>query len=184
MKHFYKDIPGFFSFKSIYDECLLKIKDNGVWVEIGSWQGRSIAYAVVESIILNKNINFTVVDIWYLSPKHYNETLKSDNDLYNEFIKNISSIKNKINICKEDSSSSARHFKDNSVDVCMIDANHAYESVLKDINAWYPKIKKGGILIGDDCTKDFPGVEKAIKAFTKERDLSYQIKDGCWILYL
>ena len=41
-------------------------------------------------------------------------------------------------------------FADNSLDFVYIDGNHKYEYVLQDLNLWYPKVKQGGYLMGDD----------------------------------
>lgn len=38
----------------------------------------------------------------------------------------------------------------NKVDLCFIDGNHEYEYVLNDIKNYFPKVKKGGIVCGDD----------------------------------
>lgn len=40
--------------------------------------------------------------------------------------------------------------EDESLDFVFIDGMHTYEAVKEDIKAWLPKIKKGGILSGDD----------------------------------
>jgi cephalosporin hydroxylase len=41
-------------------------------------------------------------------------------------------------------------FENNSLDFVYIDANHAYNYVVQDIELWYPKVKKGGYLCGHD----------------------------------
>ena len=41
-------------------------------------------------------------------------------------------------------------FEDESLDFIYIDANHAYDFVVEDINLWFPKLKKGGIFSGHD----------------------------------
>lgn len=48
------------------------------------------------------------------------------------------------------SEEAAIHFADNSLDFVYIDADHSYESVKRDLQAWYPKVRKGGILGGHD----------------------------------
>ena len=48
------------------------------------------------------------------------------------------------------STEAAKLFDDNSLDFVYIDGNHMYEYVMDDLKAWYPKIKSGGILAGDD----------------------------------
>lgn len=55
-----------------------------------------------------------------------------------------------------------KEFDNASLDLVFIDANHAYEHVLQDINNWAPKVRSGGILAGHDYQLKFPGVCKAV----------------------
>lgn len=41
-------------------------------------------------------------------------------------------------------------FPDEYFDFIYIDAAHDYDSMVEDLNAWWPKLKKGGILSGHD----------------------------------
>jgi hypothetical protein len=41
-------------------------------------------------------------------------------------------------------------FDDNSLDFVFIDGNHMFEYAKHDIELWYPKVKRGGVLMGDD----------------------------------
>lgn len=183
MKHFYDSVPGWFSYKTVYETLIKDINNDSVWVEVGSWQGRSISYAVVESLLLSKKIDFNVVDIWKFTPGT-DDNLHSDEDLYNAFLHYTNPIKEYIRVFKQDSAEAASNFLDNSVDVCMIDANHEYEFVLRDIEAWFPKIKAGGTMCGDDYSRKFPGVKKAITEFTERHNLTYQVNGVTWILKL
>ena len=52
------------------------------------------------------------------------------------------------------------YIDDKSIDFVYIDADHEYESVRKDIAAWHPKIRRGGIISGHDYSSS--GVYKAV----------------------
>ena len=41
-------------------------------------------------------------------------------------------------------------FGNNSLDWIYIDALHTGEALLQDLDAWYPKLRSGGIISGDD----------------------------------
>ena len=47
------------------------------------------------------------------------------------------------------------------IDFVYIDGDHRYEAVIKDINLFYPKLKKGGLLAGHDYTST-PSVTNAV----------------------
>jgi hypothetical protein len=49
---------------------------------------------------------------------------------------------------------------DGSLDFVFIDAGHGYKSVMRDLEAWMPKLKPTGWLIGHDI--NFPAVNKAV----------------------
>lgn len=41
-------------------------------------------------------------------------------------------------------------FAPRSVDAVYVDAGHSYSEVLADLHAWWPKVKDGGVMCGDD----------------------------------
>lgn len=98
---------------------------------------------------------------------------------YWEFVK---SMKNKpfVKIYREYSFEAVRHFADNFFDLIYIDADHSYEGCLKDIQDWYPKVKKGKFLLGDDyrvyegrrAGVNF-GVIEAVNEFAKTNNLDF-----------
>ena len=68
------------------------------------------------------------------------------------------------------------------LDLVYIDGNHDYKHVRQDILAWYPKIKKGGVLSGHDYSHY--GVEAAVDQFCKRTDtpqLEGQLPDW-WLI--
>ena len=56
----------------------------------------------------------------------------------------------KIHLIIAPSVEAAKRFEAESVDFVYIDANHSYAFVKEDIQAWLPKVKKGGIIGGHD----------------------------------
>ena len=72
-------------------------------------------------------------------------------------------------------------------DLIYIDGDHTYEGCLSDIENWYPKVKKGGFLTGDDYirTVDPVGivyeVKKAVGHFALKNNLEvYEIPGNEW----
>ena len=57
----------------------------------------------------------------------------------------------------------AKSVDDKSLDYAFIDAEHTYKAVKQDVEAWLPKVKTGGLLIGHDYTRRFKGVKQAVQ---------------------
>lgn len=162
MEHFYQQIPGWFSFRSVYEQAVREAKDGAHFVEVGSWKGRSTAFMAVEIINSGKEIDFICCDTWLGSnePKHLADESVKNGTLYNEFLQNIMLVEDHISIMRMPSLELAGKFVDGSLDFVFIDAAHDYDNVRTDILAWWPKIKPGGVLAGDDFR--FRGVNKAV----------------------
>lgn len=85
-------------------------------------------------------------------------------------------------IIKGDSADSARFIADGSLDFVYIDADHSYEGVQRDLIAWEPKVREGGIVSGHDYYV-FPnsgndGVVRAVDEFVAEH--GYDLKATEW----
>jgi hypothetical protein len=84
----------------------------------------------------------------------------------------ISSYNGRVKFLEKESTDAAASFKDGQLDYIYIDAKHDYESVLRDLTAWYPKLARWGVLAGHDYGKEqFPGVAEAVTDFAKAKDL-------------
>jgi predicted O-methyltransferase YrrM len=153
MNHFYQNIHGWFDFQKTYTKMVNQHGDGAHFVEIGTFLGRSLSYLAVEIINSGKNIRLDAVDTWEGSPlepfqQQQNEVMNKT--LYDDFLKNIEPVKNHINVVKSDSVEASKLYEDESLDFIFIDASHHYEFVKADIQAWYPKLKKGGYIGGHD----------------------------------
>lgn len=65
----------------------------------------------------------------------------------------------------------AEEVADESIDFVFIDAIHDYEHVKEDIQAWLPKVKKGGLLAGDDYKTRFPGLCQSVDELLPHRTI-------------
>ena len=82
------------------------------------------------------------------------------------------------------STRAARRFAPGSIDFAFIDAGHDYQSVLSDLAAWWPRVKPGGVLAGQDyADPGWPEVMRAVHDFFGRTDLrSPYCCPYCWPL--
>lgn len=162
MNHYYQNIQGWFEDGPLYRKVVNKY-DNARFVEIGCWKGRSTSFMGVEILNSGKNIALDVVDTFGGSAEHVNVDADA---LYSEFLANVDPIKSVIGkIHRMPSVEASKLFEDNSLEFVFIDASHEYANVRADIEAWYPKLKVGGTMGGDDYCPGWAGVMRAVDEF-------------------
>ena len=184
IEHFYQNLgENWFTYPGLYSTIVEYFPDGSHFVEVGTWKGMSAAYMAVEIHNSGKNIKFDCVDYW-----GYVEDLPDDipaemfpEDLYSVFLKNIEPVKHIITPIKDISWDGANRYEDESLDFVFIDAAHDYESVKKDITAWYPKIKSYGIIAGHDYGWNNE-VKKAVNEYFEPFNLTIQEAEGCWVI--
>ncbi len=174
----WENVSGYFDYSKFYKIALNSVKDDGIIVEIGSWMGRSTSCMGDLIKKSGKKINFFAVDTWEGSNEDaHREELQRLKDqgttLYDTFLKNIKDcgVENYITPIKSTSLNAAKQFEDNSIDFVHIDASHEYKDVLDDIKAWYPKVKPGGIISGDDYILCWDGVVNAVNEYFEGKNL-------------
>jgi len=183
MRHFYQTIPGWFSFRGLYEQAVKEAPNPAHFVEVGCWKGRSSAFMAVEIINSGKKVRLDCVDTWLGSkePKHLADPSVKNGTLYREFIQNIAPVLDRIKVYRQPSVECAATHPDNSIDFLLLDGAHDEENVLNDLNSWWPKIKPGGVMAGDDYL--FKGVNKAVlEFFAMRRKLVESVKgsgNGC-----
>jgi precorrin-6B methylase 2 len=95
---------------------------------------------------------------------------------FERFNKETNLHRDRLTVLRGDSSTMAAKVPDNSLDFVFIDADHRYPAVIKDLAAWAPKLKPGGILCGHDI--HLAGVKKAVDEKMKwYEDVGV---DHCW----
>jgi SAM-dependent methyltransferase len=149
LEHFYQSDQfeeDWFTYQTLYTRMVTEFTNGSVFVEVGCWKGRSAACMCVEIANSKKDIEFYCVDIW----DGTDETDPALIGLYDKFLHNLKSVAPYFRPLKMPSVDAAVKFKDASLDFVFIDAGHEYDAVKQDIQAWYPKVKPGGILAGHD----------------------------------
>jgi hypothetical protein len=187
MEHYYKttageSADGYFTYPQLYSEFVNELKDDSVFVEVGSWKGKSIAYLGVEVINSGKKIKCYAVDTWKGSPEHTDDPYVKTDRLYSLFMVNMQPVSSVVTAIRKPSTEAAIDFEDESVDIVFIDACHEYACVKEDIAAWLPKVKKGGIISGHDYYWGENGVKKAVDEAFGDRVIYRNPWENCWIV--
>ena len=200
MSIYYKHLLGWFDFEDIYIEAVNKAKENDILVEVGCFVGKSTTFMLSEIGKSNKKLNFYAVDGWdYRMDDEFKDTTEmpwgekyldfierlGPDAFYNYFLNNIKYCPEAKFLTKSIKSCSwetANQFTDNSCHFVFIDAGHSYESVIRDLTAWYPKVKSGGIFAGHDLIGE--GIQKALNEFCQKNGIKqiYQ-RNASWLLY-
>lgn len=165
MKHFYRAVPGWFSFAGVYEDAVREAPQTGAaFVEVGAWKGKSAAFMGVEIVNSGKAVAFTAVDHWQGSdePAHHADPDVQAGRLYEVFLRNTRPVAHVVRALRMGSVEAAAAFADGSLDLVLLDAGHTLEDVSADITAWLPKLKPGAVLAGDDW--NWAGVHGAVLA--------------------
>jgi len=177
LQHFYQNIgpENWFNYEDLYSNIVKNATNDSLFVEVGSWKGRSSVFMAVEIINSGKNIKFHCVDTWEGSPEHSNEDVIKNNTLFKLFCNNIKEVQHIIHPVKMSSVQASSLYEDKSIDFVFIDACHEYECVKEDIVHWLPKIKSGGLIAGHDYSWD--GVRAAVHEILPK---AQPISKDCW----
>lgn len=161
----YKNIEGFFTWPTFYKDMLEMFPSGSLFIEVGCYQGKSIAYLLQTQKELKKQMRIVAID-------HFTDQSEG---MLEEFLHNFGKD---VWVIVGGSAESAQDFEDKSIDLVFIDAAHDYESVKADIEAWLPKCR--GVIAGHNYPA-YPGVKQAVEEF--EIDKKYEF-EGCWMIKL
>lgn len=101
-------------------------------------------------------------------------------ELYLYVCKKLSKFGPRSSIIRSDTTLASSIFEDKSLDFVYVDADHSYEGCKKDLIAWIPKIRTGGIISGHDLNWDTVSraIEDALPQFGI--DSVVPIGEACW----
>jgi predicted O-methyltransferase YrrM len=179
MDHFYHEIEGWFDFPDLYSSVVERLSDGAHVVEVGAWLGKSTAYLAVEILNSGKAIRFDVVD-WFQGSPECDAVGATVPDQRAHFDANLAPVRHIIrDVHAEPSVEAAKRYRDGSLDFVFIDAAHATDSALADLEAWWPKLRPGGMLAGHDA--DWPSVQAAVMPWAWKSGVGINLASvRCW----
>jgi predicted O-methyltransferase YrrM len=175
MKETMIEEPNFFDYAKFYD--FVSEQPYTTFVEVGCWLGHSVSY-LAKKVQHKTNVKIYAVDLFDES-YDLKDHKHLDGIRHELFQKNLleANVNHIVTPIKSVSWDAAINFPDESIDFVFIDADHSYESVKKDIDAWLPKIRKNGMISGHDYTNPC-GVKQAVD----EKFQNFQLNGSCWYL--
>ena len=151
----YLNTRNYFVYKDFY-KMIASMEGIARVAEVGTWKGHSISFLVKEMIKSGKSdMEVYAIDIWEEAewPNADDEFLNNElpymYDIYNLNLKR-NNVRQHVQDIKKLSHEAADDFEDQYFDFVYLDADHREEAVIRDITAWKPKVRKGGILSGHD----------------------------------
>lgn len=153
--------------------------------EIGCFDGSTSRHAIVP--VFEMKGTYTVVD-WFkgtVIPNWQTDTnphvYKPNKNVRKDFERNLTGFESCYKIIESTTEDAALLLDDESLDICFLDSDHAYDAVSRDLDLYLPKVKSGGIICGhdfDDDTPDFKLCKMAMELSDKELSLDTIIHNG------
>lgn len=148
-------------------------KSNDIVVEVGCYVGGMTAY-ICDLIKYNRLvIDFHVVDLFEDS-----QWLDNDDRMYDRFIKNTEKYKSNFHLHVEDSIVCSQNFENSSLQFLLLDTVHDPYYIGKELDAWIPKLKKGGIIARHDY--HWPGIPELVETYFGEVNVIESSLEYIW----
>lgn len=193
------DLQGWNSEAPMFRALMDSVRPHIV-IELGTWKGASALHmcALADEMGIAP---FTIicVDTWLGSQWHWLNRQDATGfaslgcrhgypSIYYQFLANVVHLghQDKVVPFPNTTETAARFVKamgGPQADLLYIDAGHEFEDVISDLRNWWPLVRPGGTVFGDDYTPAFPGVEQAVRLFCEETRLaSFQVQAEKWVL--
>jgi len=168
-------IAGWNSYDPIFVELINLIKPK-VIIEVGSWVGASAC-----NMLSLSDARIYCVDTFDGSREHWTSQavplLNKKPDLWRQFRENIIAGGYQARVTPLImTSAEAAGFIHEQADMIYLDGSHEEIDVAADLRAYWPLLKPGGIMFGDDY-QEWASVRRAVNDFKKP-----EIKGGFWLI--
>jgi predicted O-methyltransferase YrrM len=132
-------------------------REDLVVAEVGVYIGATTIYSA--PLVKHMNGTYLAID-WFkgsiegVDPNgdHTPISLSKEKDIFETFNQNMQIVgcDDIVTTYSATTLEAAKNIPDRSLDICFIDADHIYGAIKKDILAYIPKVKSGGVLCGHD----------------------------------
>ena len=134
------------------------LNDNGL---LGTGVEVGCAFGQYSARILSqwKGKAHYMVDPWENLPdSEYREAHTGiDYNSWYDSCQGLAKSDGRVTLIRLRSVEAAKQFEAHSLDFVYIDGNHDYGFVMQDLDAWFPKVKAGGLIGGHDFYDKFDG---------------------------
>jgi len=180
-------VPGYFQGAAAYNEAINRY-NNGVFLELGAYLGLSTCYmSHLLQAAPEKQVQFDVIDIWGSVEESFKPWVRPDEYTYMkshgedakatfEYDMKISGSDKRIHNVTQGSSMDpnlVNRYEDESISFLYLDTSHQFDFTVIELEMWYPKIKVGGMLCGDDF--DHNPVRHAANNWTRANGKDYRL---------
>ena len=177
------DVHGWCNFFAFYQAMSDTLKDGDVFVEVGAWQGQSLIHLAQRCQDLGKSPSICAVDTFKGEAgqvEHTDLVAELGGSVRAKFEENIqrAGVADMVTIIEGDSAESAAEFEDGEIAGVFIDAAHDYISACRDLAAWFPKVRRGGMFCGHDY--HYPPVRTAVDEFAQQAGLHVGSMGTVW----
>ncbi|KKN42770.1 hypothetical protein LCGC14_0709800 [marine sediment metagenome] len=135
----------------------IRSRPSPVGVEVGVFQGRMSAVLLrghpgLRLYMVDNWLPMTAQPVAYVASKDYHARLDESRQYGNktQALKVVQRYRGRAILLHQTSVQAAMGFEDGQCDFVFLDADHSYEGVKADLEAWWPKVAFGGWLCGHD----------------------------------
>jgi len=172
------DLQGWFDDTKIFDDAIDEIKPELI-IEVGSWKGLS-SHHLIQRALRHKDASIICIDTWLGSSEHWSSpewrkmlNLRNGRPrLHEQFMANVihAGLQNRVVPLPQPSRLASVLLKKMKITapLVFIDGAHDEASVREDINAYWPLVSPGGVMLGDDYHEHWSGLVKSVERFRAE----------------
>ena len=145
---------------------LLKNKGTIKGLEIGCAEGTTTEFLLRDL----PDLHLTSIDPYVDYVDWNGNNLTKLNEKFVETLNRMKPYGDRFRLIRKYSDDAINDFDDESLDFIFIDGLHTYDQVKKDLENFYPKLKKGGLFSGHDF-HNIKEVRDAVKEFAIKQGL-------------